>query len=228
MVEPEDLRAHPLSHLDYFVEWGGAAWEAMVRHGVTDFLGSSLDGLRVLEIGSRHGRMSCLFGLLGARVVGLDRYESFVESARGEARRLGVSSRVEFVLTAGDFQDLPPGTYDIIFTKSVLVSFSDLPSGLSSIDRFLSPGGRVLFIENGLGGAPSQIMRWIKHRGRYDYSMNHYLTPDRIQAFKSTFAVDRVSYSRFPPVYLICGHKRPPAETEIQCAAEHLALAAPR
>jgi SAM-dependent methyltransferase len=228
MIEPDDLRAHPLAHLGYFTEWGGAAWRAMVRLGVTEFLGPTLDGLHVLEIGSRHGRMSCLFGLMGAQVLGIDRYQSFVESAQEEARRLGVTSRVQFARTAGDFQDLPTGTYDIVFTKSVLVTFPDLQKALANINRLLNPGGRVLFIENGLGGTSLQLMRWIKHRGRNGYSMINYFTSDRIETIRNKFDIDRVEYSSLPPVYLICGHKLPAAEEESLPLSEHLAAAASR
>ena len=208
MIEYDRIREAPLSHLDYFTEWGGHTWTRMVKTGLTEYLGGNLRDLRVLEIGARYGRMSCMFGLLGARVVGIDIHARYIEAAREEARKLGVTSRVEFVLSGGDLRDLPSQSCDLVFSKSVLVLLPDLEGTLSELDRLLDGGGRVVFIENGLGGRLSQFVRRMKHRGRWDYSQVNYFTPEHIRTVQSVFEIERLARSHFPPIYLICGRKR--------------------
>jgi len=208
MIEYDRIREAPLSHLDYFTEWGGHTWTRMVRTGVADFLGGNLRDLRVLEIGARYGRLSCMFGLLGARVVGVDIHAHYIEAAREEACKLGVTSRVEFVLSGGDLCDLPSQSYDLVFSKSVLVLLPDLEKTLSEVDRLLGSGGRIVFIENGLGGWLAQFMRRMRHRGRWDYSRVNYFTPEHIRTVDAVFEIERLVRSHFPPIYLICGRKR--------------------
>lgn len=212
MTAYDQIRAKPLSHLDYFTEWGGQTWTRMVKIGLTDCLGGNLENLRVLEIGSRYGRMSCLFGLMGAQVVGIDVHLRYVEAAREEACKLDVSSQVEFVHSSGDLREMPSGGFDLVFSKSVLVLLPDLNATLFEVNRLLSHRGRILLIENGLGGWLLRFMRRVRHRGRWDYSKVNYFTQEHIRRIQSVFEIERVVRSHFPPVYLICGRKREPRE----------------
>ena len=56
--------------LDEFIEWGGSAWRGLVAQAVQQM--GDLHGKRVLEIGTRSGRMATYFALAGAEVVGVD------------------------------------------------------------------------------------------------------------------------------------------------------------
>jgi len=90
----QEIRQHPLQHLDYFMEWGGKAWQHLMNHAIEHFLGTTLQGQQVLDIGTRYGKMACLFALLGGRVMGLDLSKKALSLARREATSLDVSERL--------------------------------------------------------------------------------------------------------------------------------------
>lgn len=207
MTDYAALRRDPLSHLDYFTEWGGSAWERLVRIGLVDYLGSDLEGKRILEIGARFGRMSCLFGLLGATVTGIDIHEECLEIACAEARRLGVDSQVQFAKYSGDLGVITQ-KFDIAFSKSVLVVVPDMTALLSKTAQLLNKDGRVVFIENGRGGRFLRIARKLRHYGRWDFSRASFITPHHIDTLKSIFEIDRIVRSRIPPIYLLCGRRK--------------------
>lgn len=66
----QEIARYPLQHLGYFMEWGSKGWQKLMTHAIEHFLGTNLRGLQVLDIGTRYGKMACLFSLLGAEVMG--------------------------------------------------------------------------------------------------------------------------------------------------------------
>jgi SAM-dependent methyltransferase len=208
VTDYDHIRSNPLSHLDYFTEWGGHAWNRLTRIGIADYLGGNLENQHVLELGFRYGRMSCLFALLGARVTALEIHPQFLELARAEARRFGVESQIEFLLYDGTPENLPEQSYDVIFSKSVLILIKDLPDFLTGIEQRLAVHGKVVFIENGLGGPLLRFARRIKHYGRWDYTEADYITKEQIDLVRSLFDIERLVHTRIPPIYLFCGTKR--------------------
>jgi SAM-dependent methyltransferase len=208
VTDYDRIRRDPLAHLDYFTEWGGHAWNRLTRIGIADYLGGSLDGQHVLELGFRYGRMSCLFALLGARVTALEIHPQFLEPARAEARRFSVDSQVEFVMYDGMPGNIPDGSYDVVFAKSVLVLVKDLPRFLSGLSQCLPAGARVVFVENGLGGPLLRLARRVKHRGGWDYTEADYFTTAHVDLVRSLFDIERLIRTRIPPIYLFCGTKR--------------------
>lgn len=210
MTNYETIRRDPLAHLDYFTEWGGSAWTRLVKIGLVDYLGGNFEGQRVLEIGARYGRMSCLFGLLGARVTGIDIHAECLEIARVEAQKLGVESRVEFRQYTGEFTELSGQHFDVVFAKSVFFLFGDLRRVLPDVDKLLNEKGKVVFIENGLGGRVVQFARKVRHAGGWDYSRAHFFTNERLKVTRAVFNIEKVVTTRLPPVYLMCGTKKDP------------------
>ena len=93
-------------------------WENQVRYAVEEYLGGDLGGMKILEIGSRFGRMASLFGLLGVtRVVGVDIIEEYVDAANREALKWGVETE----LHSRNMLDLwvfPNETFGLAFTKT--------------------------------------------------------------------------------------------------------------
>src|SRR5437763_8245269 len=67
---PEPTHASVLARLPYFVDWRPRLWVPTVRWLLGD--PARFQGKTVLEFGCRSGRMSCLFGLLGAQVLGVE------------------------------------------------------------------------------------------------------------------------------------------------------------
>ncbi len=174
--------------------WGGSAWNHFVSLAL-EYMGD-LRGKSVLELGFHDGQMSREFARRGATVTALEILERPVTEHPG----------VTFLRYDGNL-DSVEGQYDFVFTKSVLV-VTDIDAMLPAIKRKLSTGGRVVFIENGLGGPFSRIARRIRRPGK---SLAHisYFTDAHIQKITQQFPAE-VRFNTFPPVYLVCGHTAMP------------------
>lgn len=195
-----------LHELEYFAEWGGRGWVSLLRAAVEDFLGANLQGQRVLEIGSRYGKMSCLFALLGAEVVGVDVSKEATIMAETEARKWDVSGSTQFIHYDGNLEALAIGDFSIVFTKSVLVVMPDLDETMRSINYKLSPNGRFVFLENGRGREWMHMLRRFRHR-HWTYESANYFTNHDIETISRYFSVETVKKNFFPPIYLIAGYK---------------------
>jgi SAM-dependent methyltransferase len=154
--------------LPYFVHWRPRIWGPAVRWLLDD--PGRFQGKKVLDIGSRTGRMACLFGLLGAEVVGVDLLGVPLDGARREAERWGVTDRVRFINYNGDPATLPEGDFDFAFTKSVLVMIPTLESFLAGLALAMRPDGELLAVENVAGGPLLNFLRRaFIHRGRKNF-----------------------------------------------------------
>jgi SAM-dependent methyltransferase len=206
LTDYKAISEKPLAHLDYFVEWGGRPWRRLVRVALNDFIGQSLSGLDVLDVGTRSGKMTCLFALLGARAVGIDKTPGSDERAGAEAGRLGVADRTEFIVTDGSLGVLAGRSFDFVFTKSLLVLVPGLPDFLKDINALLKPGGRVCFIENGYGNFLVNAFRPLRHN--WDWRQARYFTDREIKLLGETFETVLVKFWAVPPIYLYCGNKK--------------------
>ena len=200
------ISENPLSYLDYFVEWGGWPWRRFVRIALNDFIGHDLSDLEVLDVGTRSGRVACLFALLGARAVGIDKTPGFDGRARAEAERLGVADRTEFIVTDGSLDALAGRSFDLVFTKSLLVLVPGLPDFLKDVDNLLRPGGRVCFIENGYGNFLVNAFRPLRHN--WDWRQARYFTDREIKLLGDIFNTALSKFWAVPPIYLYCGYKK--------------------
>jgi 2-polyprenyl-3-methyl-5-hydroxy-6-metoxy-1,4-benzoquinol methylase len=196
-----------LSQLTYFLEWGGRAWEEQFVFAMQNFLGFDLYGRTILDIGARSGRMSCFFALLGAKVTGIDIKPGFENTAKAEAERWNVSNRCQFIRNSGDFEVLQDNSYDVVFTKSVLVQVGNLKDTIEAIDRKMKNGAKFIFIENGKGGLIHYLRRLKTHD--WDYSSAHYFTNHEIKCISSKFNIVRVRKTFIPPTCLVYGYKYP-------------------
>jgi SAM-dependent methyltransferase len=206
LTDYKAIRENPLTHLDYFVEWGGWPWRRFVRVALDDFIGHDLSGLNVLDVGTRSGRMACLFALLGARAVGIDKTPGSDERAGAEAERLGVADRTEFIVTDGSLDALAGRSFDLVFTKSLLVLVPGLPDFLKDVDALLKPGGRVCFIENGYGNFLVNAFRPLRHN--WDWRQARYFTDREIKLLGEVFETALSKFWAVPPIYLYCGTKK--------------------
>ena len=164
----DELRpgAHYRDNLDlqYFVEWRPYLWQRPVARALR-YLGD-LQGKRVLEIGGRSGRMSCLMAMLGAEVTMLQKGP--VQHADTEAAKWQVGDRVRNISADGGLEAIAGETFDAIFTKSVLWCIPDLADFLDQLEVHLAEDGKVAFVENCLGGP---CLRW-KYSGTWPISTN--------------------------------------------------------
>lgn len=187
-----------------FIEWGGHAWEEQVEAGL-DWLGD-VDGLRILEIGTRHGGMATLFATRGALVTALDISDETFDAARARTAALGVSDRVDFRTYSGRPADLPSG-FDVVFSKSTLVLMGNASEVGRGIVASLLPGGRLLAIENARGPLLMHIARAIRRRSWRPYGAS-YFTAGSINALGSHLDVELERWTAVPPTVLI-GARRP-------------------
>ena len=157
MDSVQDIARHPLQRLDYFNEWGGKTWQRLMHHAFEHFLGVNLQGQQVLEIGTRYGKMACLFTLLGAKVIGFDMSRKYLSVAQKEATKWKITQRIVFVLGRGELSIFKDNSFDVVFSKSVLVVVPGLARFLEEVRAKLKPGGKIVFLENpkGEGGCTS-------------------------------------------------------------------------
>lgn len=189
-----------LTSVERFIEWGGAPWLRQVQHGLA-WIGD-VSSLRVLELGTRRGRMATWFGLQGATVLGLDVDEAPLVDARRFAAANGVGERVTFGTHSGDPRELPTG-FDLIFSKSVVV-LMDVEVAAAGMARALNPLGRILLVENARGPLPVHLLRMVRRRSVRPHGAN-YFTPDSVDIVRRYFDVDLVRWS---PTVVVIGATR--------------------
>jgi ubiquinone/menaquinone biosynthesis C-methylase UbiE len=185
---------------------GGGAWNQQLNYALTNFTGIELEGQSILDIGTRSGKIASLFALLGGTVTGIDIQPTFLEIANAEIQKLGVSNQVNFVVYDGDLDLFPDQSFDIIFTKSVLVVVPDLENFLHKISDKLKPNGKVVFLENAKGGL-LHFLRRIKHQ-KWDYSQARFWTSQEVNLVYDILSLVEVRQSYFPPTYLVLGQKK--------------------
>ena len=190
-----------LNNIDYFTEWGGYTWRNFVKMCI-DFLGHDLQGKTILDLGTHNGRMACFFALLGANVIGLDIDSGCLIKAVNEKKKWKLNEKVSFVAYDGNLDIFKDESFDVIFTKSVLVVVNNLDGFLKKIKSKLKPGGKVIFIENGRGNYLLHFLRRFRHPW---YNKVAYFTDSQLSLIKEFFKIEVTRKSYIPPIYLICG-----------------------
>jgi SAM-dependent methyltransferase len=102
------------------------------------------DGTEVLDLACGHGRIANRLAGMGARVTGLDATPLFLDVARGDADRRGVS--VEYV--QGDMRAIPwTDRFEAVVSWFTAYGYFDDAQNravLAQVHRALRPGGRFL------------------------------------------------------------------------------------
>lgn len=198
---------NPLKNLSYFSEWGGKKWERLLHYAFCEFIGTNLEGQQILDIGTRYGKMASFFALLGGRVTGIDVQKNCLVIAEAETRKWGVSEKVNFIAYDGNLDIFPSETFDLIFTKSVLVIIPKLEDFLRQIETKLKPQGKIVFLENGRGSHILRALRSIRHP-KWDHTKINYFTDRELTLINNIFEVKAVRKTVVPPIYLILGLKK--------------------
>lgn len=156
------------------------------------------EGRHLLDIGSNWGRWTFAASRAGYRVVGIDPSLPAVQAAYDVAQQLGVEA--DFVV--GDARYLPfaAGTFDAIFSYSVLQHFSksDVKQTLSECRRTLAPDGFSLIQMANMLGVRS-LFHQARRRFREPILFEvRYWTPRELkQAFTTLIGPSTVSVDGF-------------------------------
>ena len=149
------------------LEWHAPIWERLVAWGL-DPLGD-LRGKRVLEIGCGHGGLSCLLALCEAEVYATDISFYALERARQLADSIDMTGHVYLFCADAHFPPTPNGRFDLIITRSVLVT-CDRQRIVPWLARLLSPNDGIgLFVENMRRDPTRNLQRRIKSKSKRSY-----------------------------------------------------------
>ncbi len=199
-----------IAKLDYFMEWGGNSWVKLCRYALSQV--GDLKGKNVLEIGPRFGKISVMFALLGANVVGIETSSKDLKVAEEEIKKWGVQQNIELVHYDGDLDScaaIQGRKFDIIFSKSVLVLLGDTFSEfLKKLETKLNPGGQCVFLENRKGSSLYFFLRMIRPSSRRNYNRISYLTGSHLKVIEEIYSVTEVRKTTFPPIFLILATKK--------------------
>jgi SAM-dependent methyltransferase len=100
----------------------------------------------VLDVGCRDAaHLIELVGATGARGVGIDPLDRFVERARASVTEAGLDARIE--IARGSIEDIeyPDGAFDLVWCRDVLELVQALDPALAEVARVLRPGGHAIF-----------------------------------------------------------------------------------
>ena len=203
------MERFPIDNLHYFMEWGSRKWQEFMKIAIDEFIGRDLCGIKVMDFGSRSGKMACFFALLGAEVIAVDIVDGFCKRVKLEAQRWHVAEHVHPIdLRRKNFNFLPKESIDIIFTKSVLVVVPNFETVLKNFNFLLKRNGKFVFLENGKGFFIFSFLRCLHHR-KWDFSKANYFTDEHIKKIEKVFGGPIfVRKSFFPPIYLVMGEKK--------------------
>ena len=107
----------------------------------------TLEGKKVLELGTGTGGTATLLAKRGASVVGIDLLPFRLAEAQMRAVEHNVAEAVNFALMDATHLAFPDNTFDFIISKSVLV-FTDHRQTAKECYRVLKSGGKAIFMEN--------------------------------------------------------------------------------
>ena len=107
----------------------------------------TLEGKKVLELGTGTGGTATLLAKRGASVIGIDLLSFRLAEAKARASEHDVAESVNFALMDAMHLAFPDNTFDFIISKSVLV-FTEHAQTAKECYRVLKPGGKAIFIEN--------------------------------------------------------------------------------
>jgi SAM-dependent methyltransferase len=107
------------------------------------------EGMRVADLGCGVGMVSALLAeLVGAtgQVVGID--SSRAQLAQARRRLNGAGTSIRFIEASAPDTGLPPGSFDLVFCRFLLIHLSDPQRALREMFTLLKPGG-ILVCEDG-------------------------------------------------------------------------------
>jgi len=124
--------------------WGEWSVPESQLHLIPD----DIEGLDVIELGCGTGYVSSWLARRGARPVGIDNSEAQLETARALQREFGI----EFPLLHGNAEEVPfpDASFDLAISEYGASIWCDPYRWIPEAARLLRPGGRLIFLINGV------------------------------------------------------------------------------
>ena len=156
------------------------------------------NGKSLLDLGSNWGRWTFAAAKAGYRAVGIDPSLPAVQAAYEVAAELGLEA--DFVVGDARFPPFRDGSFDTIFSYSVLQHFSkdDVRQTLSECSRVLASGGRLLIqMANALGVRSLFHQARRRFRTPVHFEVRYWTPRELLQAFSSRVGPSRLSVDGF-------------------------------
>jgi len=105
---------------------------------------SSLENLRIVDIGCGGGVLSEAMAKLGADIVGIDLAEQAIETARlhGLESRIAVDYRL---ISSAEFAEQEPASFDVVTCMELLEHVPDPVAVVTDCSNLVKPGGWLFF-----------------------------------------------------------------------------------
>lgn len=145
------------TQIDYWNDTAGPKWVALqealdrqigpLGHAAMD-AARVTPGDEVLDVGCGCGATSLELARRvapGGRVVGIDVSTVMLEVARGAAERTATTG-LSFENADAQTVGLPPGAFDVVFSRFGVMFFADPGAAFANLRRALHPGGRLAFV----------------------------------------------------------------------------------
>ena len=156
---------------------------------------------RMLDIGTGPGHMPLLVceRVADARVVGVDLARHMLEHAERRRAASPHSDRIEFQLADAKGLDFPDGSFDVVFSNTILHHIPDPRPFLREAHRVLRPGGvflvRDLFRPADAAQALALVQLYASAETPYNQelfraSLHAALTPDELRALVRELGLD--------------------------------------
>jgi len=193
---------------DFFDEVG-PEWDALRRVFGDDLLRARATtqlvppGLRVADIGTGTGILALELAALGLDVIGIDRSEAMLTTARTKLAAASQAGLGRVELRAGDAHELPleDEAVDAAFAHMVLHSLAHPERAIAEMARIVRPGGRIILVdfvlhehtwmkqELGLvwlGFEPEMLVGWLEDAGLGETRISHH-EPDAKRDLPASF-----------------------------------------